>query len=222
MSAIKTNLLAKIFAVYAVVVFALVFAVAIPKDISAQEETLEVETTSVESVEAVAETEEEVTSEVTYRYVAEECDSLTKLVRRAILVYDQANDEIELSKPGIIYAETNIVQNMGAYLLDIGDEVVVNGEDVEKYALSSLDLTQDQIAAWDVYTSSVDFTIPTIQQPENVEEVVEEIKEEIAEENGEAEEVVVEEDEEASAVWWFAGIGGAAVVWYLLWRRKED
>jgi len=158
-----------------------------------------------------------------YRFTAQPCDSLTKLVRRAIITFDDANDNIALTEEGIIYAETNIVQDMGAYLLDVGDKVVVSGEAVEKYATNSGNLSPEQIAAWGIYVPKVDFDLERTQEPENLDEV-------ISDTNDNNTDVTIDVDEEdndsggdsVSALWWFAGIGSAVVIWYLLWKREED
>lgn len=153
-----------------------------------------------------------------YKFVAEPCDSLTKLVRRAVLIYDASNSLIKLSKARIIYIETNIVQDMGAYWLDIGDNVVVSGRAVAKYAEKAGDLTKAQIQAWQRYVPSVDFNISSTQQPRNLEEIKEAISDYVEQEKPVAETPA----EKSSAVWWYAGVGSVAIVWYLLWKREES
>jgi len=169
-----------------------------------------------------------VVSEVTltspdYRFRAQPCDSLTKLVRRAIMTFDEASNEIELSKEGIIYAETNIVQSMGAYLLDIDDEVIVRGQDVIKYATNSLELTESQREAWSVYIPSVDFELIHTQEPENIDEIVQIIQEQVdLNDDIEVDEDPDETVDTASTLWWFAGLGSAVIIWYLLWKREDS
>jgi hypothetical protein len=151
---------------------------------------------------------------------SEPCDSLTKLVRRSLLVYDQENNEIELSQAGIIFAETNIVQTMGAYLLDIGDEVIISYDEVSEYAHKSLELSNSQIAAWSVYIPDVDFGLSHTQQPTNLQEFVDEVSGDLL--SGEpADDIETDESNSVSAVWWIIGVGSVVVVWYLLWHREE-
>lgn len=155
---------------------------------------------------------------VDFKFIAEPCDNLTKLVRRSLLVYDDQNNQIELTEEGIVFAETNIVQMLGAYMLDIGDEVVIDAELVEKYAMESLGLSESQVAAWSIYVPVVDYDLEHTQQPINLEQVVQDISDAMdIDEPDEPD----EEDESVSAIWWVAGIASAVFVWYLLWRREE-
>ena len=153
-----------------------------------------------------------------YKFVAEPCDSLTKLVRRAILTYDASNSLIKLTKARIIYVETNIVQDMGAYWLDIGDNVVISGQAVANYASKSRKLPRSQVLAWQRYVPSVDFSISSTQQPHNLKEIKEAISDFVEQEKPVPETPAAK----SSAVWWFAGVGSAALVWYLLWKREDS
>lgn len=158
---------------------------------------------------------------VEFEFVAEPCDNLTKLVRRSILIYDENNQQVELSKSDIVFVETNVVQKMGAFGLDIGDEVVIDGGLIAKYAAEAQGLSEDQTAAWSVYVPVVDYQLDHTQQPDNLDQVVDVLSGATANNVDD----VSDADSGAtsvSAFWWFAGVGAALVVWYLLWRREED
>lgn len=156
-----------------------------------------------------------------YKYTALPCDSLTKLVRRSIMIYDATNKSVALTKTRIIYVETNIVQDMGAYLLDIGDNVVISGQLIASYVDKSFNLSARQLKAWQRYVASVDFELSNIQQPKNLKT----IKAEIVDFLDQVDSETKEDDDTSknnSPIWWYAGIGSVTVVWYLLWKREED
>jgi len=157
-----------------------------------------------------------------YKFVAKPCDSLTKLVRKSILIYDEANSDIKLSQEAILYAETNIVQNMGAYLLDIGDEVAVSSQEIASFANSSQELSQSQIDAWGMYVSGVDFDLDHTQDPFNIDEVVADAVDDTTDTPTQSDVEDIEEENSVSAFWWFGGIGSAVVIWYLLWKREDN
>lgn len=156
-----------------------------------------------------------------YRYTARPCDSLTKLVRRSVMIYDANNKLLALTKARIIYVETNIVQDMGAYLLDIGDNVVISGQLIASYVNKSFNLSVNQLKAWQRYVPSVDFELSNIQQPKNLGTVKAKIADFLDQVDTDTK---TDEDtsKNSSPIWWYAGIGSVAIVWYLLWKREED
>jgi hypothetical protein len=166
-----------------------------------------------------------------FKYTAVECDNLTVLVRRSIQIFDAEDDSVKLSRPAIIYAETNIVQKLGSYQLDIGDKVKVPSALIKDYVESSQDLTDSQIDAWGVYAANVDWKNSTKAiMPTNVEvneknEIVpkEDVVIDLSDETpGDSPEDLSENDDETSPVWWLAGAGAVGLLWYVLWRRPEE
>ncbi|MDX1766105.1 MAG: hypothetical protein R3313_04100 [Candidatus Saccharimonadales bacterium] len=159
-----------------------------------------------------------------FDYVAEECNNLTLLVRKSLQIYDAQTEDVELTSAQIIYAETNVTQKMGSFMLDIGDEVSVPRELVDEFATSSQDLSPGTLAAWDSYTPTVDFELDDIA-PVNVSitednTIVE--SETLTDQSPLTELGEAESDDNASPVWWFVGIGSVLLLWYVLWRRQEE
>ena len=84
--------------------------------------------------QAKAETESSVQD--TYSYKASEGDNLSYVVRDSINQYLKSNDK-KLNAAQRVYAETNIVNDMGAYWLDVNQDVQVSKAKVQEYVNSS-------------------------------------------------------------------------------------
>jgi len=213
----------------------LVNIVATPQSVYGQTPSEDASTETVEESEAIEtieeNSEEEAKTTPVFEYVAVECDTLTHLVRRSVILFDEANDDISLSQEAIIYAETNIVRTIGPRLLAVGENVSIDSSLVEMYAESGGDLTEAQVAAWKPFTANVNFDTERIQPTNNVEDatktetqrVDEQAQAEQTDGLSEADTVESEDgDDEASALWWVAGGGAVAGLWYLLYRRNES
>lgn len=165
-----------------------------------------------------------------FEYVAIDCNNLTQLVRRSVQIFDAESDEVELSPAAIIFAETNIVQKMGSFQLDIGDKVSVPRDLVAQYAQMSAGLSEIQLAAWDRYAQNVNFELVEIAEPTNITvapdntitPVDEAADEELSDESPLTELEAESEQDNASVIWWFVGIGAVLLLWYILWRRPEE
>ncbi len=168
-----------------------------------------------------------------FRFVAKECDAMTFMARKSLILFDEANEDISLSEEAIVFAETNIIQESGPRLLEIGETVTIDSTLVEKFARESENLSDAQIAAWSVYTGNVDFELAEV---EPVNDVAQAVTPE-ADREAEAQEQAAAAAESSggddlsdadtvsesitSPIWWVAGGGAVAGLWYLLYRRNE-
>lgn len=103
--------------------------------------------------QAKAETESSVQD--TYSYKASEGDNLSYVVRDSINQYLKSNDK-KLNAAQRVYAETNIVNDMGAYWLDVNQDVQVSKAKVQEYVNSSESLDQNTQTAWQYYADKTD------------------------------------------------------------------
>ncbi len=98
-----------------------------------------------------------------YTYVTPRGGSLSLLCRRSLQLFDETHEDITLSKAQTIYAETNLVQEMGPRLLDVNERVVVPYRLVDRYATSSQDLSARILALWQRYASRARFELSDIK-----------------------------------------------------------
>lgn len=103
--------------------------------------------------QAKAETENGVQD--TYSYKASKGDNLSYVVRDSINQYLKSNDK-KLNAAQRVYAETNIVNDMGAYWLDVNQDVQVSKAKVQEYVNSSESLDQNTQTAWQYYADKTD------------------------------------------------------------------
>lgn len=89
----------------------------------------------------------------TYQYTASSGDNLSYVVRDAINQYCNAND-VKLNAAQRMYAETNIVNDMGAYWLDVDQTVNVSKQKVKDYADSAQNLDASTQSAWQPYADT--------------------------------------------------------------------
>jgi hypothetical protein len=98
-----------------------------------------------------------------YEFVTPANCSLSLLTRRALQLYDEANDQVTLSQASAMFAETNIVNHLGGRQLEVGENVKIDKALLEEYAEKSKQLTPDQIAAWQYYADQADFNLASLQ-----------------------------------------------------------
>lgn len=158
-----------------------------------------------------------------YKFVAVAGDNMSILTRRAIDLYDQADDSIKLSKAQVIYIETNIVQSNGPRLLDIGDSFSVKRANIEKYISMAPGLSEAQLAAWNSYAQRASFELNDIT-PTNVPLT----------DNGDLDvsftpntsQPTVSDNASntetgASAYWWVVGAAAVLGLGFLLWPKRK-
>ena len=99
-----------------------------------------------------------------YSYVARTGDSYTAIVRSAITLYAK-NHGISLSPAQRVAAETFLVQKAGAPLLDQAQRVTISTDDVKSAVDQAQTLTDDELAAWDVFADQVDWDNDDTPEP---------------------------------------------------------
>lgn len=119
-------------------------------------ETTQVDATEEESAETTTEASEEESNGNTYDYVAQPGDSYSLMVRKAVQTYG-VNNSVNLSGAQIIYAETNLTQEAGSPILNLGDNVSIAESAVQKWVESAQSLTEEQQAAWQPYANGANF-----------------------------------------------------------------
>lgn len=178
------------------------------------------------SAQAEQETPVETTSG-SFTYVANSGDNLTLLVRKSVQLYTASNNT-ELSEGQKIAAETCAVQKMGAFELNVGQEVVVTEADIKEAVEKSTSLNESQIATWASYgpiarttdtkptsapeyvaTEDLTVTEPT-EEPEGAEEPANTTEATLTDATDD------EEADQAPWYWWVIGGGALAGMWYVL------
>lgn len=110
-----------------------------------------------ESVQEQTETaEQENVNTGSYEYTAKSGDSYTVLARKAIQTYGIVNS-VELSPAQIIYAETNLTLEADSPLLNVREEVSIDGNLVEAWVKKAQNLNPKAEKMWQPYVADVDF-----------------------------------------------------------------
>jgi cytoskeletal protein RodZ len=91
-----------------------------------------------------------------YSYTATRGDSLTLLARRAMLAYLQT-EGVNLNNNQKIYAETNIVIELGSYPLNIGQQVTIPTTVISKWVESAETLPNEAQQRWSIYAAKVNY-----------------------------------------------------------------
>ncbi len=93
-----------------------------------------------------------------YNYVAKSGDNLTYMVRRSLQLYAKAK-QIKLSPAAAIYCETNVVKRLGSYQINVGQNVSVPFDTLQRYIGSGRKLRPGQLHAWQAYVPNVSFDL---------------------------------------------------------------
>lgn len=91
-----------------------------------------------------------------YVYTAQRGDSYTKMARKAIQTYAKQHN-LDVSKAGIVFAETNLTKLASSPRLEVGQEIKFAEETLKEWAEKAQSLTQAQQSSWNKYVSSVNF-----------------------------------------------------------------
>jgi hypothetical protein len=136
-------------------------------NVSAQEgetqEVTPVTTEATEPVEAEA-TEESTTSN--FDYVAQPGDSYSLMARKAVQTYG-INNSVNLSGAQIIFIETNLTKAAGSPVLNLGQNVSIDGNLVSEWVDKAQALTEEQQALWQPYANNANFNTDAVGQPAN-------------------------------------------------------
>lgn len=172
-----------------------------------------------------------------YEYSVVTGNNMTLLVRRSLQLFDQASSSLSLSEAQVIYAETNVAQDLGARdLIFPGESLSVDSTLIAKYASASQQLAPNTLAAWQVYADNADFDLSRIAaanvqtdddgrlQPVNGDETDSAADDVTGPAPTDTEDETAADTDGSDAVWpWlFLGAGTLALLWYALWRKPEE
>ena len=99
-----------------------------------------------------------------YTYTARAGDSYTAMARSSVALYMQAQ-KLTLSPAQRVAAETYLTQAVGAPLLDVAQSVTIAGESVKDAVEKAQSLSDDELAAWDIFADQVDWDNDDDPQP---------------------------------------------------------
>lgn len=194
---------------------------------------------SANPVSAQESTEESNQNSSTFVYRAEAGDNLTQFVRKSIALY-ASNNEVELSDGQAIAAETWIVQDMGAYELNVGQEVTVEESAVADAVSRANGLEQAVANRWAAYGITRDVDVQPVSAPSYVGTDDLKVEEEPTTNDSTNDEVATEteggsdenqdvgstdstsettesnDSDDAPWYWWLIGALAIAALWYVL------
>ncbi|MCA9349333.1 hypothetical protein KC878_04320 [Candidatus Saccharibacteria bacterium] len=165
-----------------------------------------------------------------FSYSVKAGDNLTKLVRRSIELY-AGNADISLSQGQAIAAETEVVQAMGAYELNIGQTVDIDEQAVMTAVESAKLLSTAAEQRWNAYgpikRNLVDISpvsAPSYVQTETSNPNTENPADTSSDNNTSSDQASTQEsaddvagtDQSAAWYWWFVGGGAIGAMWYVL------
>lgn len=112
-------------------------------------------------------------SAANYVYTAQSGDSYTELARASIIRYDLDTEDIDLNAAQVTAAETWVTQDAGSPAIDIGQEILVSKESVQKYAEKAASLSDEAKSRWQTYADKGSIT--NGQLKDKVRETVSEV-----------------------------------------------
>jgi hypothetical protein len=131
------------------------------------DEAVEPETTQVETTNETDATEEsEEVSAEKFTYVAQSGDSYTEMARKAVQTYG-IQTGTNLSGAQIVFVETNLTQLAGSPELTLGQEVSIDSNTVSEWVTKASELSESQIAAWQVYADTVNFNTDAVGESQS-------------------------------------------------------
>ncbi len=108
-------------------------------------------------------TENQKDKPTSYTYSTPAGCSLSLLTRRSLQLFDEEKTDLTLSPAQAMYAETNIVKQLGDRWLEVGEKVTIDRALVEDYSKKGLSLTSEQTSAWQYYADQADFNVASIK-----------------------------------------------------------
>lgn len=97
-----------------------------------------------------------------YVFIARPGDNLTVLARRSIQLYAEAKNT-SMSPSAILYTETNTVKQLGGRHIDVGERINIPFDTIQKYMVSSRELSSTQKEAWGLYAAKADFVLRGVE-----------------------------------------------------------
>jgi len=97
-----------------------------------------------------------------YSFITPEGGSMSVLTRRAIQLFDEADNSLSLTPAQAAYVEATLVQELGNRYLEIGERFTVPRDRLAIVAKQSLTLDSATIASWQEYASETDFAVSQV------------------------------------------------------------
>jgi cytoskeletal protein RodZ len=121
------------------------------------------ESTEEESSESdiTEETTEESATTSNFDYVAQPGDSYSLMARKAVQTYGVINS-VNLSGAQIIFVETNLTLAAGSPVLNLGQQVSIDGNLVSEWIEKAQALTEEQQAEWQPYVDRANFNTNSV------------------------------------------------------------
>lgn len=98
-----------------------------------------------------------------YSYTAQEGDTYSQIARKAVQTYG-IRENVKLTPAEIIFAETNLTQQAGSPVLEVGQKVTLEKSSIKEWVQKAEKLTDEEQAAWQVYVPYVDFNTNAVGQ----------------------------------------------------------
>lgn len=98
-----------------------------------------------------------------YSFTAQEGDTYSQIVRKAVQIYG-IQEKIKLTPAEIIFVETNLTQQAGSPVLEVGQNVTLEKSTIKEWVQKAEKLTDEEQAAWQVYVPYVDFNTNAVGQ----------------------------------------------------------
>ncbi len=149
----------------------------------------------------------------------EELNSLSLMARDAVSTAVKEGNQ--LTAEARLYAETNIVNELGGRLLMIGEKVTISRTLLDKYVASGKTLSAADTDAWKAYLPQVSFdqATPAATVAQSTEPKKEEPKVEVAPTDNKTESSTTSEEKKSSGTpwyWWVLGIATLGGLYYIL------
>lgn len=97
-------------------------------------------------------------AEANYVYTAVAGDSYTELARASVIRYDLDTESIDLNAAQVTAAETWVTQDAGSPQIQVGQEVLVSKESVQKYSDQAASLSEETKTKWQAYADKGSIT----------------------------------------------------------------
>lgn len=92
-----------------------------------------------------------------YTFITPVNGSLSELVRKALQSYDKDNDKISLTPAQALAAEVAVVQQLGARLLEVNEQISIPASVLQEQTTKALALDAATLSEWQIYAAGTDF-----------------------------------------------------------------
>ena len=113
--------------------------------------------------DAVSQSENNQTSEITYKYTAQPGDSYSKIARKAVQTYG-LKENVKLTLAQVVYAETNLTLAAQSPELSVGQKLSIKESEVKNVVDKAQKLTDAQERAWNYYVQFINFNTDKVGQ----------------------------------------------------------